>query len=277
MGFIKHRRLKQVIRYGWKDAKEISSTKGVKHSRLYIYKDILICFCKYYIFSTQYKKYKVWNLAEDERIRLAEQIGTVNKQRDEWIDYYYENWKFLSKYRDMKWSVSIKKKDIRNVAYTKRYGLGKNANVQYDVTLICEHYSVGKLDVGDNLLLARGCDIDFTGDLKIGNSVGILEGVKILTHGHDYIGLKKEKDLVPNSRRAFLSPLEIGDNVTIGSHSIIMPGVRYIGKNSMISAGSVVTKRIPDNVIVAGNPAKIIGSIEGLNIHERTNNTPSII
>lgn len=277
MGFIKHKRLRQVICYGWKDAKELSESQEVELSRWYIYKDILNCFRKYYVFSNQYKKNKFWMLPKNERLQLAEHIGIINKQRDEWIDYYYDNWRFLSKYRDMKWSRSIRMKDKRNAAYKKRYGLGENVNVQYDVTIICEHYSMGKLEVGNNLLLARGCDIDFTGGLIIGNGVGILEGVKILTHGHDYIGLKKEKDLLPNSRRTFLTPLEIADNVTIGSHAIIMPGVHYIGKNSMISAGSVVTKRVPDNVIVAGNPAIIIGNIEGLNIHKRTNNNPSII
>ena len=277
MGFIKRKRLKQVIYYGWKDAKILSNRKDVKLSRLFLYKDILHCFRKYYIFSNQYKKNNFWILTEKERLQLAEQIGTVNKQRDEWLDYYYDNWKFLSKYRDMKWSKSIRKKDKRNAAYTKRYGFGENAIVQYDVTLICEHYSIGKIDVGKDLLLARGCDIDFSGDLKIGNGVGILEGVKILTHGHDFLGLKNEKKLLPNSRRAFLTPLEIADNVTIGTRSIIMPGVHYIGNNSIVSAGSIVTKRVPDNVIVAGNPAKIVGSIEGLNVYKRSNKKMSII
>ena len=67
-----------------------------------------------------------------------------------------------------------------------------------------------------------------------------------------------------------MSPLMIGDNVTIGTHAIIMPGVHSIGNNSIISAGSIVTKQIPDNVIVAGNPAQIIGSLEGLSIYKRS-------
>lgn len=272
MGFMKRKRLRQVISFGWKDAKEIACYDGINKTKYALFRDILHCFRRYYIFSNQYKEFRVWSLDEENRQKLSEQIGKQNKKRDEWVDYYYDNWAFLSKYKGIEWMKSPKKIVKRNEAYSMRYGFGRNAFIQFDVTLICEHFCIGKLEVGEDLLLARGSDIDFTGGITIGNSVGILEGAKILTHGHDYLGLKKEKDLVPNSRRTFLTPLVIGDNVTIGSRAIIMPGVRYIGNNSIISAGAVVTSRVPDNVIVAGNPAKIIGSIEGLNIHKRTNN-----
>lgn len=52
----------------------------------------------------------------------------------------------------------------------------------------------------------------------------------------------------------------IGDNVWIGGNAVICPGV-HIGNNVVIGAGSVVTKDIPDNVIVAGNPCRIIREI----------------
>ena len=68
-------------------------------------------------------------------------------------------------------------------------------------------------------------------------------------------------NFIPESNRAFCTPLVIGDNVLIGSRSFIMPGVKSIGENSIISAGSFVKKKVPPNVIVAGNPAKIVGEI----------------
>lgn len=70
--------------------------------------------------------------------------------------------------------------------------------------------------------------------------------------------------ILPNERRyntdpqdIAAAPVTIGDNVFIGTGAIILKGVR-IGNNSVIGAGSVVTKDVPDNAIVAGNPAKLI-------------------
>lgn len=57
--------------------------------------------------------------------------------------------------------------------------------------------------------------------------------------------------------RGLKSDTFIGNNVIVGIHSIILPGVR-VGNHVVIGAGSIVTKDIPDNVVVAGNPAKII-------------------
>lgn len=64
-----------------------------------------------------------------------------------------------------------------------------------------------------------------------------------------------------NTKNPETSPIEIGENVWIGMNAIILKGVK-IGKNSVIGANSVVTKDIPENSIVAGNPARIIRSIE---------------
>ena len=126
---------------------------------------------------------------------------------------------------------------------------------------ICEHNHVGSLIVGEHVLFARECDIDFTGDLTIGNEVRIMEGVKILTHSHDLYHLKKDEELIPSSNRAYTTPLEIGDNVRIGARALIMPGVKNIGAGSFIESGSVVTKSVPERVIVAGNPAQIVARI----------------
>ena len=54
------------------------------------------------------------------------------------------------------------------------------------------------------------------------------------------------------------TPLEIMDDVWIGARAIILPGCKRIGAHSIIGAGAVVTKDVPDYAIVGGNPAKVI-------------------
>lgn len=254
MGFMRRKRLSQVIKYGWKDAKEIATLEGVKRSRFAIFFDILSCFNKFYIFSNQYKNIKVWNLSEQERISLFETIGNKNKKKDQWVDTHYDDWKFLSKYTSLSWQETPEKIKERKDAYRIHYGLGENVAVQYGVTIICEHFSKGKITCGKHVLFARNVDIDYTGDLSIGDNVSFSEGVKVLTHNHTIdLGDKGlDKGCIP-------TPLKINDNVWIGARAIIMPGVKEIGRGAIISADSYVNSKIPPYAIVLGNPAKIVG------------------
>lgn len=93
--------------------------------------------------------------------------------------------------------------------------------------------------------------------IKIGNDVQTPDGVKILTHGYDWSVLKGVYgDILGSSGK-----VTIGNNVFIGMNSIILKDVT-IGDNVIIGANSLVTKDIPNNVVVAGNPAKIIMTLE---------------
>lgn len=91
--------------------------------------------------------------------------------------------------------------------------------------------------------------------IKIGNECQITEGCRIFTHG----GAGAVRALLPNFD--CFGKVTIGNNVYLGTNTLIMPGVT-IGDNVLCAAGSVVTKSIPSNVVVGGNPAKIICSIE---------------
>lgn len=93
--------------------------------------------------------------------------------------------------------------------------------------------------------------------IEIGNDVKITYGVTILTHGYDWNVLAGKYDVVLGSA----GNVKIGNNVFIGMHSTILKGVT-IGNNVIIGANSLVNKDVPDNVVVAGNPAKVIMSIE---------------
>ena len=93
--------------------------------------------------------------------------------------------------------------------------------------------------------------------LSIGNNVIITTGVHILTHDFTWMVLREMH------RRPFGSAgaVRIGNNVFIGMNAIILKGVT-IGDNVVIGAGSVVYRDIPDNTIAAGNPARVITTME---------------
>lgn len=93
--------------------------------------------------------------------------------------------------------------------------------------------------------------------IEIGDHVQITKDVRFLTHGGGWIF----RDKKPNFDT--FGKIKIGNNVYIGNCSLILPGVK-VGNNVIIGAGSVVTKSIPDNVVIGGNPAKIIRSISDL-------------
>lgn len=90
--------------------------------------------------------------------------------------------------------------------------------------------------------------------IYIGDYVMIGPNVTIATAGHP---------IEPSLRKKtaqFNIPVFIGDNVWIGANSVILPGVK-IGGNSVIGAGSVVTKDIPENVVAVGNPCRVLRQI----------------
>lgn len=113
----------------------------------------------------------------------------------------------------------------------------------------CDYGS--NIEVGNNFYANYNLTILDVGKVIIGENVMIAPNVSIYTAGHP---------IHPDSRNSgyeYGISITIGDNVWIGGSSVINPGV-HIGNNVVIGSGSVVTKDIPDNAIVAGNPCKII-------------------
>ncbi|EJL6424275.1 acyltransferase [Vibrio cholerae] len=93
--------------------------------------------------------------------------------------------------------------------------------------------------------------------ISVGNNVTITSDVTLLTHDGSTCLIKNDND----ERYYKFREIKIGNNVFIGTKSIILPGVS-IGNNVIIGAGSVVTKSIEDNSVVAGNPARVINRFE---------------
>lgn len=117
------------------------------------------------------------------------------------------------------------------------------------------HCDYGKnIEVGEEFFANYNLTILDVGRVKIGKCAQIAPNVSIYTAGHP---------IHPDSRNSgyeYGIAITIGDNVWIGGNSVILPGVT-IGNNVVIGAGSVVTKDIPDNMIAAGNPCRIIREI----------------
>ena len=91
--------------------------------------------------------------------------------------------------------------------------------------------------------------------VSIGDDCFIGPNVSIYTACHSTNPVER------NTRQEWAEPVTIGNNVWIGGSVTILPGVT-IGDNVTIGAGSVVTKDIPDNVVAAGNPCRIIRHID---------------
>ena len=248
------RRLKQVCKYGWQDAKTISQEPEVVKGRLAIFCDILHCFMRYNVWSNQYKKEKLYLLSGEQRETICLKYQEKNTKRDKWVKDFFDNYKFLNKWSSFKYEQNADLQEKRRNAYKKQYGLGENCFVGYDVILHKHHYSESCIITGKNCLMAEHVDIDFTGGLSMGNNVSISEGVKILTHNHslDYSNTGDDKGCE-------LTPLVIQNSVWIGAKAIVLPGVKEIGRGAMVSSSSCVRSRIPPYAIVMGNPAKIVG------------------
>lgn len=114
------------------------------------------------------------------------------------------------------------------------------------------------LTIGDNVGISQTALICHK-SITIGNYVKIGGGVKI--YDTDFHSLNPQiRQSNEDMKNRQEKPVVIHDNVFIGAYSIILKGVE-IGENSIVGAGSVVTKSIPTNQIWAGNPAKFIRNI----------------
>lgn len=116
------------------------------------------------------------------------------------------------------------------------------------------------LIIGNNFGMSSGC-LWVSQGVSIGNNVKI-GALTIITdtdaHSMNPVLRANPKTDFANARKA---PIVIKDNAFIGANCFICKGVT-IGENSIVGAGSVVTKSVPDNEIWAGNPARFIKKLE---------------
>lgn len=134
---------------------------------------------------------------------------------------------------------SIKKIILRSYYRSKGLQIGSSTYIGPNVYLDVNH-PPGKIIIGDNCYITRNTSLLVHSDAELGGPKNIYK---------KFGGKRKFGNII------------ISDNVFIGFHCVILPGVK-IGKGAVIGAMSLVNKDVPDGAIVAGVPAKIIGNIK---------------
>lgn len=160
---------------------------------------------------------------------------------------------------DYAWKQTAK---INEIAKTDRYEamrelkkvaphISQSADIIFP--FVCDYFE--QLYIGDNTFINMGFLHLSGGKVTIGNNCFIGPNCRLYTPNHciDNLELRRQG-------WQYDAPISIGNDVWFGGDVIVCPGVS-IGNNVVVGAGSVVTKDIPDNVVVAGNSAKIIKHI----------------
>lgn len=128
---------------------------------------------------------------------------------------------------------------------------GKNVMIDDNVHIVTED-SKSQIVIEDGVSISTNVVIDYTGGVSIKKTAHIASQSYIMTHSHGY----------DYKNPPIGTPLIVGEHAFIGARSTILSGCNYIGSNAVVGAGSVVTKDVPDNTIVAGNPARVIKTLE---------------
>lgn len=116
----------------------------------------------------------------------------------------------------------------------------------------CDYGS--NIELGESVFFNFNCVVLDVARVRIGDFTLLGPAVQIYTATHPFDArLRREQE--------YAKPVEIGSDVWIGGGAIICPGVR-IGSRSVIGAGSVVTRDIPEGVLAAGNPCRVIRALE---------------
>ena len=137
--------------------------------------------------------------------------------------------------------------------HPRQVHIGRRAQLEADVWLKLVSPSA-RVSVGDYAFLGRGVEVDAAERVTLGAHVLVAPGVFITDHDHN-IGPQGRIDEQGCTSR----PVVIGDDVWLGVRAIILPGVT-IGSGAVVGAGAVVREDVPPRTIVAGVPARRIGS-----------------
>ena len=128
------------------------------------------------------------------------------------------------------------------------FRLGEHSVIE---SYCCINNAVGDITIGDHTRI--GIHNTIIGPVSIGSHVNLAQGIVVTALNHNF----NDCSLYIDQQGITTRSVVIGDDVWIGANAVILPGVT-IGSHSVIAAGAVVTKDVPDNTIVGGVPAKVI-------------------
>ncbi len=180
---------------------------------------------------------------------------TNRERRDKEMPYISDEEVFEEQKRARRLTQAMNtadRSDFETIGKIVKELLGKSEGAFINPPFYCDYGS--HIEVGKNFFANYNCMILDVARVVIGDNCQMAPNVAIYTAGHP---------VHPDTRNtAYEYGIEvtIGDNVWIGGNTVICPGV-HIGSNTVIGAGSVVTRDIPDWVIAAGNPCRVIREI----------------
>ncbi len=142
--------------------------------------------------------------------------------------------------------------DLAGIAKVTAELLGSSEGAFINPPFYCDYGN--HIKVGKNFFANYNCTIIDVAEVRIGDNCLMAPNVAIYTAGHPVYPSTR------NSAYEYGKAVTIGDNVWLGGNTVVCPGV-HIGSNSVIGAGSVVTRDIPDWCIAAGNPCRVLRKI----------------
>lgn len=158
----------------------------------------------------------------------------------------------------------------KNTIIRQRTVIRNYANVSIGEGSILQDFVYIRAGIQGKVVLGKGCMVNSFcrlfghGGIEIGDNAQLGPGVTITTTEHDYSHTDKSETF---------NKVIIGTRAWIGANATILPGVT-IGENTVVGAGSIVSKDLPPNVVAVGVPARVIKEINGLdnsniNLHHR--------
>lgn len=130
--------------------------------------------------------------------------------------------------------------------------------------LLLFYYKSNGAKIGKHTYIGPNVYLDVShkpGKIQIGENCYITRNTSILVHSDAFIGGPLNKFINFKGGERIIKNVTIGNNVFIGFHCVILPGVK-IGDNAVVGAMTLVNKDIPDGAIVGGVPMKILGSVD---------------